>query len=38
MPAEALERRGIYRAQMEKHGQARDVLDKIIEGKLGNFY
>jgi elongation factor Ts len=39
VPAEAIEKeKGIYRAQMENTGKPAHVLDKIIEGKLGNFY
>jgi elongation factor Ts len=39
VPAEILEReRGIYRAQMEGSGKPPQVIDKIIEGKLGSFY
>jgi elongation factor Ts len=30
--------RNIYRAQMEGSGKPANVLDKIIEGKLGGFY
>ena len=28
----------IYRAQMEKEGKPANVMEKIIEGKLGSFY
>jgi elongation factor Ts len=36
---EAIEKeKGIYRAQMENSGKPANVLDKIIEGKLGSFY
>ena len=39
VPADILEReRGIYRAQMESSGKPANVIDKIIEGKLGSFY
>jgi elongation factor Ts len=39
VPAEALEReKAIYRAQMENSGKPANVLDKIVEGKLGSFY
>jgi elongation factor Ts len=39
VPAEAIEKeRAIYRAQMEKENKPPQVLDKIIEGKLGSFY
>lgn len=30
--------RNIYRAQMEGSGKPANVLDKIVEGKLGSFY
>ena len=36
---EAIEKeKGIYRAQVEGSGKPANVLDKIIEGKLGSFY
>ena len=36
---EAVEKeKAIYRAQMESSGKPANVLDKIIEGKLGSFY
>ena len=39
VPAEAIEKeKAIYRAQMENSGKPANVLDKIIEGKLGSFY
>ena len=39
VPAAAIEKeRSIYRAQMENSGKPANVLDKIIEGKLGSFY
>jgi elongation factor Ts len=39
VPAEAVEKeKSIYRAQMENTGKPANVLDKIIEGKLGSFY
>jgi elongation factor Ts len=39
VPAEILEReRGIYRAQMADSGKPPQVIDKIVEGKLGSFY
>src|SRR5215216_4372653 len=39
VPAEAVEKeKDVYRAQMENTGKPAHVLDKIIEGKLGNFY
>ena len=30
--------RAIYRAQMENSGKPANVIDKIVEGKLGSFY
>jgi elongation factor Ts len=39
VPAEAIDKeKGIYRAQMENTGKPANVLDKIVEGKLGSFY
>ena len=39
VPAEAIEKeRAICRAQMESTGKPANVIDKIIEGKLGSFY
>ncbi|MGE0449159.1 MAG: translation elongation factor Ts [Vicinamibacterales bacterium] len=39
VPAAALENeRAIYRAQMESSGKPANVIDKIVEGKLGSFY
>ena len=39
VPTDVLDReRGIYRAQMESSGKPANVIDKIIEGKLGSFY
>lgn len=39
VPAEAIEKeKTIYRAQMENTGKPANVLDKIVEGKLGSFY
>jgi elongation factor Ts len=39
VPAEVLEKeKSIYRAQMENSGKPANVLDKIVEGKLGSFY
>ena len=39
VPADVLEKeRSIYRAQMENSGKPVNVLDKIVEGKLGSFY
>ena len=37
--SEAIDKeKSIYRAQMENSGKPANVLDKIIEGKLGSFY
>jgi elongation factor Ts len=39
VPADVLDKeRAIYRAQMEGEKKPANVLDKIIEGKLGSFY
>jgi len=39
VPADILDReRSIYRAQMENSGKPPNVIDKIVEGKLGSFY
>jgi elongation factor Ts len=39
VPADVLEReRSIYRAQLEGSGKPPQVVDKIVEGKLGSFY
>ena len=39
VPADAIEKeKSIYRAQMEGSGKPAQVMDKIIEGKLGSFY
>jgi len=39
VPASAVEReRAIYRAQMESSRKPANVIDKIVEGKLGGFY
>jgi elongation factor Ts len=39
IPAAVLEHeRAIYRAQMENSGKPAQVIDKIVEGKLGSFY
>jgi elongation factor Ts len=39
VPAEALEKeRAIYRAQMEGSNKPANIIDKIVEGKLGSFY
>ena len=39
VPADIIEReRGVYRAQMENSGKPPQVIEKIIDGKLGSFY
>jgi elongation factor Ts len=39
VPSDVLEKeKAIYRAQMEGSGKPPNVLDKIVEGKLGSFY
>src|SRR5262245_37942124 len=39
VPADLLEKeKSIYRAQMENSGKPANVIDKIVEGKLGAFY
>jgi len=39
VPADVLDKeKAIYRAQMENSGKPANVLEKIIEGKLGAFY
>ena len=39
VPPEAIEKeKAIYRAQTEGTGKPANVIDKIIEGKLGSFY
>ena len=39
VPPEVLEKeKAIYRAQMENSGKPANVIEKIIEGKLGSFY
>jgi elongation factor Ts len=39
VPSEIVEKeKAIYRAQMENSGKPANVLDKIVEGKLGSFY
>jgi elongation factor Ts len=39
VPADAIEKeKSIYRAQMEKENKPANVMEKIIEGKLGSFY
>ncbi|HZJ32941.1 MAG TPA: translation elongation factor Ts [Vicinamibacterales bacterium] len=37
-PSEVDKEKQIYRAQMEKEGKPANVMEKIIEGKLGSFY
>ncbi len=39
VPADLLDKeRAIYRAQMANSGKPANVIDKIVEGKLGSFY
>jgi elongation factor Ts len=39
IPAELLDKeKAIYRAQMENSGKPANVIDKIVEGKLGSFF
>jgi elongation factor Ts len=39
IPADIIEReKSVYRAQMENSGKPAQVIDKIVEGKLGSFY
>ena len=39
VPADVLDKeKSIYRAQMENSGKPAQVIDKIVEGKLGSFY
>jgi elongation factor Ts len=39
VPGDALEKeKAIYRAQMENSGKPANVIDKIVEGKLGSYY
>jgi elongation factor Ts len=39
VPPESLEKeKAIYRAQMENSGKPANVVDKIVEGKLGSYY
>jgi elongation factor Ts len=39
VPADAIEReRGIYRAQLEAQNKPANVIDKIIDGKLGSYF
>src|SRR5947208_16189278 len=39
VPADAIEKeKSIYRAQMEQSGKPANIIEKIVEGKLGSFY
>jgi elongation factor Ts len=39
VPGDVLEKeKSIYRAQMENSGKPANVIDKIVDGKLGAFY
>ena len=39
VPADLLDKeRAIYRAQMENSGKPANVIEKIVDGKLGSFY
>ena len=39
VPGDALEKeKAIYRAQMENSGKPANVIEKIVDGKLGSFY
>jgi elongation factor Ts len=39
VPADVLEKeKSIYRAQMENSNKPANVIDKIVEGKLGSYY
>jgi len=39
VPADIIEReKSVYRAQMENSGKPPQVIEKIVEGKLGSFY
>ena len=39
VPSESLEKeKAIYRAQMENSGKPANVIEKIVDGKLGSFY
>jgi elongation factor Ts len=39
VPADVVEKeKSIYRAQMEKENKPPQVMDKIVDGKLGSFY
>jgi len=39
VPADVIEKeKAVYRGQMENSGKPANVIDKIVEGKLGSFY
>jgi elongation factor Ts len=39
VPADVIEKeKAVYRAQMENSGKPANVIEKIVEGKLGSFY
>ena len=39
VPADVIEQeKSVYRAQMENSGKPANVIEKIVEGKLGSFY
>jgi elongation factor Ts len=39
VPADVLDKeRSIYRAQMENSGKPANIIEKVVEGKLGAFY
>ena len=39
VPASVIEQeKNIYRAQMENSGKPANVIEKIVEGKLGSYY
>jgi elongation factor Ts len=39
IPAEAIEKeKSVYRAQMEGSGKPGAIIDRIVDGKLGNYY
>jgi elongation factor Ts len=39
IPADVIEKeKAVYRAQMENSGKPANVIEKIVEGKLGSFY
>jgi elongation factor Ts len=39
IPADVIDReKGVYRGQMENSGKPPQVIEKIVEGKLGSFY